>query len=258
MKKKIILSFLAILFVIPSMAQLSEGEPNSTTIPRTGNRPRHGNWGMYIGGSVRQVMDLVDAIKDDSYNGWGLPLLNLKYYVTDRWEVRCGFEFASKSSSLTLKQDESENGPLTKAYKQDSQHFARFFPGFAYHFNTKNILDVYMGANMPIGYDTHKSYREGKAEGIKTSERVLDGTFVIGGGVFIGLQCFIADLPLSIGVETGFSGVIRSGGQPKITTNDGTTKQTIYTYQGQNYTLASKTDAEWGADAALIISYYFH
>lgn len=258
MKKTYLVILLSVLCILPMYAQLSEGEPNATIIPRTGNRPRAGNWGMYIGGSVRQVIDLANAIKDDSYNAWGLPLLNLKYYATDRWELRCGFEFASKSSSLTLKNHDAESNTDTRAYKQDAQHFARFLPGFAYHFNTKNILDVYLGANMPIGYDTQTNYREGKAAGIKTSERYLDGKFVIGGGVFLGLQCFIADLPLSIGIETGFSGIIHAGGQPKITTNDGQTKQTFYTYDGNTYSWASLTNAEWGADAALIISYYFH
>ena len=261
------------MVLLPMTAQISEGEPNSTVIPRTGNRPQAGDWGIYIGGSVRQVMDLVNAHKDagsifigdvpgevvDGYdsnnNWWGLPILNLKYYVTNQWEVRLGFEFASKTLSNKYKLE--IGGDDIKRNNRESQNFTRFLPGFAYHFSTKNLLDVYLGAQMPIGWDSYRSKQKEDAGGDVTYTRNTCTQAVIGGGVFIGLQAFIADLPLAIGVELGYSGLAKIGGNMKTTQDLGDGKEVFYN-DNPNLKKAISTSAEWGADAAITFSYFFH
>ena len=59
MKKSTIL-LVALMAVSTAFAQISTGEPHSSVIPRTGNRPQAGDLGMYIGASVTQIMDLVE------------------------------------------------------------------------------------------------------------------------------------------------------------------------------------------------------
>lgn len=256
MKKFTLTVLAALLCMMPMMAQISTGEPNSSVIPRTGNRPQAGDFGMYIGGTVTQVIDLVNAIKDDNTNAWGLPVLNLKYYFTDNWEGRIGFEFACKATNDKQVFDGGSSSPDAIAKTSTNHNFTRFLPGCAYHFNTNNLLDVYAGAYIPIGWEVDRTTAKASAGDVKTLLQQSTGKFVIGAGVLLGLQCFIADLPIAIGVETGFSGMIKAGGAPKTISDDGTNK---ITYYDGNTSLKnhSKSEATWGADAAITFSYYF-
>ena len=92
---------------------------------------------------------------------------------------------------------------------------------------------------------------------------------VIGGGVFLGLQVFVADLPFAIGIETGYSGVASIGtGDRTVTKTKGNDAQ--YTVNisgagdgGQDLKIGTDKgpnahlDGVWGADAALTFTYYF-
>ena len=66
---------------------------------------------------------------------------------------------------------------------------AMLYPGIAYHFSRRNLLDVYVGAELPLGWSSDRSILE---SGDMTS-RTTKSAFVIGLGAFIGLQAYIAD-----------------------------------------------------------------
>ena len=181
---------------------------------------------------------------------WALPAINLKYYFTDNWEGRIGFQFACKGTTQKVT---DTNDDWMKA--TSDVNYTRFLPGCAYHFNTKNIVDVYLGAQMPIGFNLiqNKSSREGYSETNKNNQ------FVIGAGIFFGLQFFVADLPLAIGIETGYSGTASfSGGDRTIINNDGDKTTTLH-YKGADIPVKKSLfmEGRWGADAALTITYYF-
>lgn len=268
--KKITFSLLAMLLVVTSaMAQISTGEPNASVLPRTGNRPQAGDYGLYLGASVTQIMDLVklnDNIKagDDRAFYWALPAFNIKYYATDNFEIRCGFEFAAQSKTDKTAYVKAEAGQNTNS---TNRNFTRFFPGFAYHFNTKNILDVYLGAQVPIGFNTTDINTIQIRDGKKQQNKFHQGDFVIGGGLFFGLQVFVADLPFAIGIETGYSGqALLGNGNGKTTIVDDGKK---YVYNGrvegmseQKYLpelkSSSHMEGTWHADAAITFTYFFH
>lgn len=244
--KKFTLILLSVFLLSASVsAQISEGEPNYSTIPRTGNRPVEGNCGLYLGASVSQIIDLVQN-NDGENIFWALPTINFKYYFTDNWEGRIGFEFAcgTEKKKVTVEDNFSQN-----SY---NNNFTRFLPGFAYHFNTKNILDVYLGAQVPIGFDINKS-----TSSIKDySETSNMSSFIIGGGIFMGLQVFVADLPFAIGIEAGYSGYARIGGNNIMTViSEGNTTKYM---EGLKIQGVSASKAHWGADAAITFSYYFN
>jgi hypothetical protein len=92
------------------------------------------------------------------------------------------------------------------------------------------------------------------------STKTTRNKFVIGGGIFLGLQFFVADLPFAIGFEGGYSGQASfSAGQKTKINNDGN-KQTSVTIDGRTATDPSKAshiEATWGADAAITFTYYF-
>ena len=254
--RKLSLVLVAMMAVSTAFAQISTGEINSSVIPRTGNRPQEGDFGMYIGASVTQIMDLVKLNQNKSAEFpdqvfWSLPAVNLKYYFTDNWEGRIGFQFGCQGATNKMR---------TKDYYYQHTrdiNYTRFLPGVAYHFNTNNILDVYVGAQVPIGFNIDAE----KTAVDNVSRLVKDNKFVIGGGIFLGLQVFIADLPFAIGIEGGYSGQANiSGGRRTINNNAGEIQIDAALPDGKadsDILTASHLDARWGADAALTFTYYF-
>lgn len=250
MKKTIIIAACLTVACMSVCAQISTGEPNASVIARTGNRPQKGDWGLYLGGSVSQVMDLVKYCESESEGAWGLPLVNLKYYYSDKLEFRMGFQFAAKTEKTkTILYNEGGTDDIAKV--SSGTDYTRLLPGIAYHFNSKNLLDVYLGAQLPIGFNTSSSKTSVKTAEITGTTRTHQGAFVIGGGVFVGLQFFIADLPIAIGVEGGYSGSVEAWSVP--TTSVSTGGQSQKYKNGQ-----ATTTARWGADASLHFSYYFN
>lgn len=258
--KKTSLLIVALLAVSTAFAQISTGEPHSSVIPRTGNRPQAGDFGIYLGASVTQVIDLVKLNKkrgNDVF--WALPSINLKYYFTDNWEGRLGFQFACQGSTQKVTMN---NDDATWTKKSQDVNYTRFLPGAAYHFNTNNILDVYLGMQMPIGFDLNQTKSSAYNGSINSSVVDKNNMFVIGGGIFFGLQVFIADIPFAIGIETGYSGVAHiTGGHRRITTTDGEKQIDLIDDATGGVTndikSASFMDATWGADAAITFTYYF-
>lgn len=253
--KKLTFVLAALLAVSTAFAQISTGEPNSSVIPRTGNRPQAGDFGLYLGASVTQIMDFVRLNKNTQFTEnafWALPAINLKYYFTDNWEGRIGFQFACKG---TTEKYNPENGDMVK--NTSDVNYTRFLPGCAYHFNTKNIVDVYLGAQLPIGFNLIQD----KSVNGDVSITNKNNQFVIGGGIFFGLQFFVADLPLAIGIETGYSGTASfSSGDRTIVNNDGDKTTTLHPKGGLpdvDVKSSLYMEGRWGADAALTITYYF-
>ena len=260
--KKTSLLLVALLAVSTAFAQISTGEPHSSVIPRTGNRPQAGDFGMYLGASVTQVIDLVKLNKNPSFGNrafWALPAINLKYYFTDNFEGRIGFQFSCLNENTKIK-DNNDDGTWDKTVRD--VNYTRFLPGVAYHFNTNNILDVYLGAQVPIGFNIDQEKRSAYNGTINMSTTWKNNQFVLGAGIFLGLQVFIADLPFAIGLETGYSGLAHfSGGHRRISVVDGEKQIDLLNDGGgvlrSDIKSASYIDATWGADATITFTYYF-
>ena len=54
--KKLTFVLAALLAVSTAFAQISTGEPNSSVIPRTGNRPQAGDFGLYLGAGAQMAV----------------------------------------------------------------------------------------------------------------------------------------------------------------------------------------------------------
>ena len=257
-------------FVGLAQAQLSEGETYSSKIV-TGNRPQAGDWGLYLGPSYSEIRDLLDSEIDAS----GFPLINIKYYASDNLEIRAGIQYDGRSTKVsgTYKEefflDEEDivkSIPLTDNFS--SRRF-RINPGVAYHFSPKNILDVYVGAAIPLGIDAQKSIFETENY-INENDNLVKhsykdnstyNSFVIGLNAFIGLQAFVADLPLSLGFEYGLSGMLRTNNKVyhEVTDYEGSL-QSYYTNSDQ-YEHFSDLDCSskyLSNDFRVTITYYFN
>lgn len=255
MKKFFFFLTLCLAFSFYAQAQISEGQPRKSVI-KTGNRPQKGDFGFYIGPSYTEIRDLIDWADKSSNVDFvrGLPLCNLKYYISNSLEFRAGIQWYGKTTSY--------NGVLMvgdqSGDSKGSNSLTRFRinPGIAYHFTTKNILDVYVGAEIPLGCDVEKICETYGNTTVKSSRN----SPVIGLGAFFGFQVFVADLPFAIGLEVGLSGLARCGQKIKHVVTTETESQTFYTRPGDNsqYSKLKSNTFESGADARITFSYFFN
>lgn len=164
-----------------AQAQITTGESTHQVI-RTGNRAEKGDFGMYLGATTTMFKNITSS--DTEFEA--LPLINLKYMFADKVEGRLGIEWWKTSTSTETKNED---------YKT-SESSVMFYPGVAYHFNRSNLLDVYVGGEMPIGWGSN---------GYATKDDYYAHTFNFGLGAFIGFQAYICNLPLAVGLEYGVS-----------------------------------------------------
>lgn len=210
-------------------AQITTGKSTSKVV-RTGNRAQAGNFGLYLGATT----DMFKKIGDGDVKFSALPLINLKYMKTDKLEYRVGIEWW-KSSSTT-----KNDGDIVDSKSESSYMFS---PGLAYHFNNKNLLDVYMGGELPFGFAN---------EGVSTEDDDFYTTqFRFGLGLFIGLQAYVANLPVAVGVEYGVSTLYNAA-------KDGTLTQDGMTIQAGSYAEdVTNNSFKLGHQARFTLTYYF-
>lgn len=188
MKKLALILCLCLTGATLAQAQITTGESTSPVV-RTGNRAEQGDFGLYLGATTTMFKHIGSSTELSA-----LPLINLKYMVTDRVEARLGIEWWKTSDSKDY-----------DAYKTvEKETSMMFYPGIAYHFNRSNLLDVYVGGELPIGWGSNGNKTE-YSEGDYEDQDLVGNNFNIGLGAFIGLQAYICNLPLAIGVEYGVS-----------------------------------------------------
>lgn len=223
--KKVFLLLALCCGVVAADAQITTGQ-NTSKVIRTGNRAQQGNFGLYLGATTDMFRKFTDG--DIKFNA--LPLINLKYMYTDNVEARLGIEWWKSTETVDAS---SKSESWEKSYM--------FYPGIAYHFNNKNLLDVYVGGELPLGFGS-KGYDSG-------SNDVSATNFNIGLGAFIGLQAYIANLPVAVGVEYGVS-MLRSSVSDGRLTKDGMTIDQV-TKDLDN------TKFKLGHQARFTLTYYF-
>jgi len=261
--KKILLFSMIALFSLTALAQLNTRENADPYVFKTGTRPQQGDCGIYIGPSFTEIIQMID----DDINWRGMPMCNFKYYASDQFVFRLGLQIYNKSQGLTVKQREPDSVD-TKNSK--SQTYFLITPAIEHHFTPKNICDVYIGANLPLGVNSiveKASYTVGKD---KLYHNRTQNQFLLGIGAYIGLQFFVADLPFAIGIEGGLSGLGKFGGAVKNVLNEMNEQneyevKKYYTYNdrdfGQGMVQAKKISTskfELGYDFRLTFSYYFN
>lgn len=275
MKKIILLATLSCAVMLSSVqtssAQISTGESTSRVI-KTGNRPQAGDWGLFVGVAYSDFEGMFSS--DMTFEGF--PLVNLKYYYTDKVELRLGLQFQGTTETIKGdvvydnsyfdgdKEELIESTATEEVKCKQTLGTNRITPGIAYHFSNKNLLDVYAGATIPIGWNRDITVNNfGDA-----TYKVTNTPFTIGLGTFIGLQAFVADLPLAIGLEYGISFMKEFGSKYKCTYDNGDGKEKSFTLSENSAFFDTYGDSEFEKlktsrknitnDIRLTISYYFN
>mgnify|MGYP000008650780 CR=1 FL=1 len=202
--KKQLLFFVVLCLAYTTKAQISDRVNDESTY-LLGARPEAGNFGFFFGMSTTDIVDLADT----SWNESGIPILNLKYYYTDKIVLKAGIHVWKKRRSIDgeIDTDTTNWGPQISEFKHTETDASwNVNLGIEKHFDVSNIIDGYVGLNGNIGYA--RSVRINNISydgGDYISDEGSNFGFTYGLETVIGTNLFIADLPLAIGFETGFS-----------------------------------------------------
>ena len=253
--------YLALLVMIcmstSSFAQLLERENVESKIV-TGTRPVAGNFGYFIGPSIVEIREIFD----NNIDVRGFPLMGLKYYVTDNIEVRLTSQIYGNSEVI---QGDLVNQIGNEDNVQKDLYY-RFMPSAQYHFSSSNFLDTYAGLGIIFGTEINEVQTTQKTNltGDYFAESYRQQTTDLGFNVNFGLQAFVADLPISLGVEASIRGLKRNNLQYEATTVSSVggvvNEQTFFTRQANaalEYENLDYSTYEVGGDVRFLITYYF-
>jgi hypothetical protein len=161
---------------------------------------------------------------------------------TDNVEWRVGIEMFRASEFVKGNGETTGSDKFEEKVKLvESRHF--IYPGIAYHFSNTNLLDVYVGAELPLGFERSvyfDEWQEGSNSYLISSKRTA---YNVGLGGFIGLQAYVANLPIAIGFEYGIAGLKELGLKTRTETESpGNSK--VVTYQPNGVTIAGYSNYE--------------
>jgi outer membrane protein W len=255
--KIILLVLSALVMGTAANAQLMERDNVNARIA-AGTRPQQGDFGFMFGASIEEVREILD----DELSIRGFPLMSFKYYFTDNLEFRLNTQSYAKSKSIqgTL------NNQLGVEDDVEKESFIRFMPSAQYHFASTNLMDTYGGIGLIVGSEKNQVITSEKTSvtGDYFATSMTKKTFVTGFNINFGLQAFIADLPISLGVEASLRGLKHSNLQYennfKSSVGGVETSQTYYTVDkasSQKYESLEYKSFDLGADVRVMLSYYF-
>lgn len=205
--KQLLLTCLMVGMFLSSFAQLSK-RSNDPSNFKFGTRPQNGDWGVNM---------QLYAVGGNSFNNYfkSLPIINVQHYIADDKAIRFGVR-ASKAKTLFTGESTAEldtlntllNGDLAKQKNRQSTREYMFYLGLEKHFAPTNLLDVYVGAQGSLGFssDVNQSKIDYLTAGRKNYTMSRSNSLIYGLEAFIGLQAFVADLPVAVGIEWGLAG----------------------------------------------------
>ncbi len=250
-----------------SYSQLSDRINNPSTL-KIGTRPVAGNLGISFGVSVNDLQSIVDDWQSDSIEYQTLPITTFKYYFTDDLVFSLGVKHKRKKLLIEgdMNPDEPFNSNQTyRKYKEISTEFM-IVPGVEKHFLPSNIFDVYVGGRIPIGVVNDVLENDYELDGGDYSNHLQKkNSLYYGLDIIIGMQFFIADLPLALGIELEWSGAgYKSNKTKNVVDSDiaGTSVNTTYyttdlETTGYRYTGLNARSFESKTDIRISFNYFF-
>lgn len=224
MKKGLLLVSVVVLAGFSASAQLTTRDNNAANV-RLDARPVAGDAALQFNIPIvgRSENDGNDAgLFNGNLLGAG-DVLTFKYYNTDDVAYRLGIRlFADNIKTKGTAADSSALTPLFQGdVKENRKHTINreyiIAPGIEKHFSNSNFFDVYVGGDALIGLGRDRTVdEEDYVNGDKNYVTRTTGTTIFGLGGFVGINAFVAQLPVSVGIEYGLSGKAIFGGKTKV------------------------------------------
>jgi len=149
-------------------------------------------------------------------------LIIAKKFIADDLAIRAGLRLYRDSRSLKGEVDSiptTGTGQWTLSeveFKESSREYM-LVPGIEKHFSSSNIFDVYAAGDLYLGFGRDKSVNsQTNTDGDVTSTTQTTPYTIVGLGGVIGVNVFVLDLPVSVGVEYGLSAFWQLGNRTKV------------------------------------------
>ena len=216
-------------------AQFS-GRTGDSTIYKLGGRPVKGYK------AITLSFDPIGIFNSDEsfYKKVGLTdgnLFNGKYFFKDNMAARLGIRvFKDGQSSKGSVDVNFAGGTVSGREMRDVRTEYILVPGVERHFSNNNIFDVYVAGELYLGFGRtltldNTDYNNGFYEHNKRTTPKYMGGF----GAVVGVNMFVLDLPISVGVEYGLNAIFNFANKTKVISevNDATGQKsnTYYTQE---------------------------
>lgn len=224
--KKLLLIVTAFGMGLSTFAQISTRTNEDVNVPLSA-RPQAGDMALTFGIDLKSPADSAAGLKVFNALGRG-DLLTFKYFLSDNLAVRGGlrlYQTLDKMSGTTLDSTTFNSGwstggttqPWGAAYEfKDSEREYIIVPGIEYHFGTSNIFDVYAGSDLYLGFGKDVLHERAEFKnGDLFDHTAVTKNKIIGLGGIIGFNIFVAQLPISIGLEYGWNAKWKLGNKTK-------------------------------------------
>jgi hypothetical protein len=237
MKKTLTVIALLAIGSTSAFAQGLSTRENEAIVAKLGARPVAGD------AALNFVIPLVGLNANDGteaglFNGNLLTpgdLLTFKWYHTDNFVIRAGIRLYAdndriKGDVLNEDIDGSVYQPIpfggettNRVVNQNRQYLIAL--GAEHHFTNSNIFDVYTGADLLLGFNKERMTTETEYFVDNTIDNQITrelmtaqtNSTVVGLAWVVGWNTFVAQLPISVGIEYGLSMKWLLGGKTKIT-----------------------------------------
>ena len=188
--------------------------------------------------------------------------------MKDNMVFRIGVKANKSKTVLKGEIDPAVNGIGGLISKTDITNESGLYitPAIEKHFLNSNLLDAYVVATLPLGRIKENVVNDWKNEiGDYSEHSMTKNSLAYGLEGHVGLQAFIADLPLALGFEAGISGIGYRGDKYKNVHNSSlggvVESQKYYTFkddpQNIKYSDLKSNSFETSGSVRLTISYYF-
>jgi hypothetical protein len=217
---------------VTSFAQLSTRE-NDNKLLKLGTRPIAGDMALTFGVPINTGNEA--PLYEPNLLNPG-DFLTFKYYLSNDLAIRAAVKFYRASEKVVG--SDYEVDPFTpqtgdfKARVSTSENY--LVPGIEKHFLKSNIFDVYAGADALIGYGRNVILIEDEnSDGSFFNRKDTEKFMILGLEGVVGVNVFVAQLPVSVGFEYGLGLRYASEGKTKVEIEDDINGETeYYTYSG--------------------------
>lgn len=229
MKKITLMLALLLTVSIGAFSQLSTREVSAVSVP-LGNRPQAGD------AALQFVFPLINLSAHDgeeaglySGNFFGSgDMLTFKYYNTEDVVIRAAIRLFNNNTKLKGAESDSSfyntvipDGVVTEFVGNSTSREYNLAGGLEKHYSATNFFDVYVGAEGLVGFGKDQTVNEATMSNGDFAKRTeATKTNIVGVAGVVGFNMFVAELPVSIGLEYGLSAKWIFGGTTKVTRED--------------------------------------